>query len=69
VGLAQPNRSHFSAMEAVEDADPGSSARVGWINRMVGPTGTGLPYGAVQLGSSLAPTALVGPTPAIACGS
>jgi len=66
VGLAQPNRSHFSAMEAVEDADPGSSARVGWINRMVGLTGTGLPYGAVQLGSSLAPTALVGPTPAIA---
>ncbi len=68
VGLAQPNRSHFSAMESVEDADPGSSARIGWINRMVGLTGTGLPYGAVQLGSSLAPTALVGPAPTIAVG-
>ena len=36
VGMAQPNRSHFAAMEAVEDADPGSSLRQGWVNRMVG---------------------------------
>ena len=28
-GLPAPNRSHFAAMEEVEDADPGSSARVG----------------------------------------
>ena len=34
----RPNRSHFSAMEQVEEADPGSSARVGWVNRMVGLT-------------------------------
>lgn len=66
VGLPQPNRSHFSAMEAVEDADPGSSARVGWINRMVGLTGAGVPQQAVQVGSSLAPTSLVGPAPGIA---
>ena len=33
---AVPNRSHFSAMEEVEDADPGSVARRGWVNRMIG---------------------------------
>jgi uncharacterized protein (DUF1501 family) len=31
-GLPAPNRSHFSAMEELEDADPGSSKRVGWLN-------------------------------------
>src|SRR6478735_6951557 len=35
-GLAVPNRSHFSAIEEVEDAAPGSDARTGWINRMIG---------------------------------
>ena len=35
VGMPAPNRSHFDAMEAIEDADPGSSARVGWLNRMI----------------------------------
>ena len=35
-GLHAPNRSHFSAMEEVEDADAGSSARIGWLNRMIG---------------------------------
>ena len=36
VGLPVPNRSHFSAMEEIEDADPGSLARRGWVNRMIG---------------------------------
>ena len=36
VGLPMSNRSHFDAQIAMEDADPGSSARVGWINRMIG---------------------------------
>ena len=39
-GLPAPNRSHFAAMEAVEDADPGSAARSGWLNRLIG-TGAG----------------------------
>jgi uncharacterized protein (DUF1501 family) len=34
-GLSVANRSHFSAMEEVEEADPGSSARIGWLNRPV----------------------------------
>ena len=35
-GMRIPNRSHFAAMEVVEDADPGSAARIGWLNRLVG---------------------------------
>ena len=35
-GLAVTNRSHFSAIEEVEDAAPGSNVRSGWINRMIG---------------------------------
>ena len=37
-GLPVANRSHFAAMEEVEDADPGSRARVGWLNRLIGTT-------------------------------
>ena len=65
VGLPAPNRSHFDAMAAVEDADPGTSQRIGWINRMVGATGATRPETAVQLGSTLVPTSLTGPAPAL----
>lgn len=37
-GLPAPDRSHFAAMEEVEDADAGSSERQGWLNRLVGTT-------------------------------
>ena len=66
VGLPQPNRSHFAAMEAVEDADPGSAERRGWINRMVGLVGTANPAEAIQLGTPMAPTALYGSAPTLA---
>jgi uncharacterized protein (DUF1501 family) len=65
VGLPAPNRSHFDAMEVIEDADPGSSARVGWVNRMIGLDSGALPETSVQLGSSLLPTSQVGPAPAL----
>ncbi len=65
VGMPTPDRSHFSAMEKVEDADAGSAARVGWINRLVGLSGSGAPNQAIQLGTSLAPTALIGPASAM----
>jgi uncharacterized protein (DUF1501 family) len=65
VGLPAPNRSHFEAMELVEDADPGSRARTGWVNRMVGLDARALPESAVQVGSTLLPTALTGPAPAL----
>jgi uncharacterized protein (DUF1501 family) len=61
-GLAIPNRSHFSAMEELENADPGSSTRVGWLNRMVGSASTGSRIQGVVLGSSL-PTSMIGPEP------
>jgi len=61
VGLPAPKRSHFDAMEAVEDADPGSPERRGWINRVVGNIGGGAPEQAVQLGQPMVPTSLYGP--------
>jgi uncharacterized protein (DUF1501 family) len=69
VGTAVPNRSHFSAMEVVEDADPGSPERIGWLNRMVGITGSTNPLEAAQVGSSLVPTSLAGPAPTLATNS
>jgi uncharacterized protein (DUF1501 family) len=69
VGMAQPNRSHFAAMELIEDAAPGSSLRQGWVNRMVG-LGDGGSAGAatdaVHLGSSTPPTLVEGPSPSVA---
>jgi uncharacterized protein (DUF1501 family) len=65
VGLPAPNRSHFAAMAAIEDADPGTTSRIGWINRTVGIDAVSRPEAAVQLGSSLLPTSLVGPAPAL----
>jgi uncharacterized protein (DUF1501 family) len=64
VGLPAPNRSHFDAMIQVEDADPGSSARVGWINRVTG-LGAARAETSVQVGSSLLPVSQVGPAPAL----
>ena len=67
VGMPVPNRSHFSAMEQVEDADPGSSARVGWLNRMVGNLEpSNVAQEGLHLGSNLAPTSLVGPASSVA---
>jgi uncharacterized protein (DUF1501 family) len=64
-GLPAPNRSHFSAMEELEDADPGSSVRVGWLNRLIGRNGTGSPIEAIQMGGGVPMTALAGPEPAL----
>lgn len=65
-GLAVPNRSHFSAIEEVEDAAPGSTARSGWINRMIGLGTSASTLDAVQLGMNFPTTALVGPNPTLA---
>lgn len=62
-GLPVANRSHFAAMEELEDADPGSTARVGWLNRLVGRDDYANPLQALQLGSSIPPTSLYGPAP------
>ncbi|WP_340539164.1 DUF1501 domain-containing protein [Nocardioides sp. GXZ039] len=64
-GLPSPNRSHFAAMEDLEDADPGSAARVGWLNRLVGRDGVGSPIEAIQMGGGVPSTAVLGPQPTL----
>ncbi|HET6561878.1 MAG TPA: DUF1501 domain-containing protein [Marmoricola sp.] len=66
VGLEQPNRSHFAAMEAVEDADPGSSLRQGWVNRMVGLDADATAREVVHLGGATPPTLIEGTAPSVA---
>ena len=66
VGMDQPNRSHFAAMELIEDAAPGSTLRQGWVNRMVGLDPGGVATDAVHLGSSTPPTLVEGPASTVA---
>ncbi|SDT02378.1 Uncharacterized conserved protein, DUF1501 family [Nocardioides scoriae] len=72
VGLPVANRSHFSAIEEVEDAAPGSALRSGWINRTIGmgPSASqgGLLDG-VQLGQPYATTAMTGEHSVLAASS
>lgn len=68
-GLKVPNRSHFSAMEEVEDADPASDVRRGWINRAIGLDTDAFPAEAVQFGTTIVPTSMAGPAPVIAAQS
>lgn len=68
-GLPAPNRSHFAAMEEVEDASAGSSTRVGWLNRLIGVDAIASPTQALGLGSGVLPTSLSGPAASMAAGS
>ena len=61
VGMNQPNRSHFAAMELIEDADPGSAQRVGWVNRMIGLNPGEQATEAVHINSTMTPGMLFGP--------
>jgi uncharacterized protein (DUF1501 family) len=63
-GLTVANRSHFSAMEEVEEAHPGSTKRIGWLNRLVGTaTSRHNPLQGVGIGGGTPPTELSGPMP------
>lgn len=64
-GMPTPNRSHFAAMEAIEDAAPGSAERNGWLNRLVGQLPGSSPLQGTALGGQL-PTSLFGPQPVFA---
>jgi uncharacterized protein (DUF1501 family) len=68
-GLTVANRSHFSAMEEVEEAHPGSSARIGWLNRLVGTNTDGSPLQGVGIVNGTPPTELAGPVPLMTVGS
>lgn len=67
-GLPAPNRSHFSAMEEVEDADPGSTARVGWLNRLIGIDQDDSPLQAFALGEGVPPASLYGDAAFVSAG-
>ncbi len=69
VGMSTPNRSHFSAMEEMERAAPGSSLRTGWIDRVLGLREPGTAFQATQMGSNTAAQAFLGPTPELAMWS
>jgi len=62
-GLPAPNRSHFAAMEEVEDADPGSTARNGWLNRLIGTAAGRSPLQGFNMSGGVTPTSLFGPEP------
>jgi uncharacterized protein (DUF1501 family) len=68
-GLPVRNRSHFAAMEELEDADPGSDARVGWLNRLIARDTYTHPMQGLQLGSASVPTSLLGPAAAASARS
>jgi uncharacterized protein (DUF1501 family) len=61
VGQQDPTRSHFAAMEAMENAAPGSAVRSGWLDRMLGQTGATGPLAGVSLGDSMPSRLLAGP--------
>jgi len=65
VGLHQPNRSHFAAIEEVEDADAGSAKRSGWINRLIGLDSARNPLEAVTIGSGVQPASMYGQQPTL----
>ncbi len=69
-GLWAPDRSHFEAQAEMERAAPGTSARTGWLDRVVGVNGlTASSFQAVQVGGSLPPDSLLGPNPELSLRS
>jgi uncharacterized protein (DUF1501 family) len=67
-GLPAPNRSHFAAMEEVEDANPGSTKRVGWLNRLIGTDDERSPLQGFNMSESILPASLYGPEDVMAAG-
>ncbi|MEU4237026.1 DUF1501 domain-containing protein [Actinoplanes sp. NPDC026619] len=65
VGQANPTRSHFAAMDAMENAAPGTSIRSGWLDRMLGVTGATGPLAGVSLGAAMPNRLFAGPAPAV----
>jgi uncharacterized protein (DUF1501 family) len=68
-GLPVPNRSHFAAMEEVEDADPGSAVRSGWLNRLIGQDADGSALQALNLAGGVPPASLYGDQPVMSADS
>ncbi|HWS34874.1 MAG TPA: DUF1501 domain-containing protein [Actinoplanes sp.] len=62
VGQQNASRSHFAAMEAMENAAPGSAIRSGWLDRMLGCTGVSGPLAAVAMGGAMPARLMAGPS-------
>ncbi|WP_341924196.1 DUF1501 domain-containing protein [Nocardioides psychrotolerans] len=60
-GLAVANRSHFAAMEELEDAAPGSDTRSGWLNRLLSLDSDTSSAQGLSVGTTTLPESLVGP--------
>ena len=65
VGQPDPTRSHFAAMEAMENAAPGTAIRSGWLDRMLGVTGAAAPLAGVSIGNAMPARLLAGPAPGV----
>jgi len=62
VGLPGASRSHFSAMEDMEKAAPGTSLRTGWLDRTLGTRTAAGTFQAVSMTGAQTPMALTGPS-------
>jgi len=71
VGMAEPNRSHFQAMEEMERAAPGTSLRTGWLDRVLGlrDAASATAFQGVQMGGSASEEAWMGSVPDLAMWS
>lgn len=63
VGSMDQTRSHFQAMEQIENAAPGSSIRTGWLDRIMSTRAAGTPFQATTVGQSTEPLMADGPFP------
>lgn len=66
VGQVNRTRSHFAAMEEMENAAPGSYLRTGWIDRMIGVGTSASTFSAVAVGTTSPPSSMAGPNPELA---
>ncbi|MEV4347069.1 DUF1501 domain-containing protein [Actinoplanes sp. NPDC049596] len=69
VGQPNPTRSHFAAMDAMENAAPGTSIRTGWLDRMLGVTGASGPLAGVSIGNAMPHRLYAGATPDVSMAS
>ncbi|MBL7259253.1 DUF1501 domain-containing protein [Actinoplanes sp. LDG1-01] len=69
VGQPNPTRSHFAAMEAMENAAPGTSIRSGWLERMLGASGATGALAGVSVGHAMPDRLFAGPTPSVSMAS
>ena len=69
VGSPDGSRSHFAATEELERAAPGTSLRTGWLDRVLGVTGSGAVFQAARIGSGTPGRLLAGPQPELAARS